>query len=167
MAATIRLLRENDAAPFFALRRASLLDAPLAFGASPEDDLAASVESVRELLQRGAENAVYGALAPELIGALGIFRERHRKAAHKARIWGMYVAPAQRGQGVAAALLGAAIAHARTLSGVDWVHLSVTSAAPTAHRLYARVGFRLWGSEADALRHAGQCAVEHHLALRL
>ncbi len=163
----ICLLHTGDAEAFFALRRAALLDAPLAFGASPEDDIATSVEAVRELLQRGAENAVYGACAPDLVGAVGIFREQHRKAAHKAHIWGMYVAPPQRRRGVADALLDAALAHARSLSGVDWVHLSVTSSAPAARRLYERAGFQLWGSEADSLRHAGQRADEHHLALRL
>ena len=79
----------------------------------------------------------------------------------------MYVTPAFRRQGLAAALLAAAIAHARTLPGVDWLHLSVTSAAPDARRLYERAGFQLWGSEPDALRVDGQMVDEHHLALRL
>lgn len=166
--AMIRRLTPADAAAYFALRRAALLDAPLAFGASPEDDLASSPAAVRELLARGDDNVVFGAFDGDaLLGAVGIFRERHRKAAHKARIWGMYVAPAQRGRGLAHALLAAALDHARTLPGVDWVHLSVTSAAPAAHHVYEQAGFRLWGSEPDAIRSAGESADEHHLALRL
>jgi RimJ/RimL family protein N-acetyltransferase len=164
----IRRLQPADAEAYFALRRASLLDAPLAFGASPDDDVASSPAAVRELLGRGDDNLVFGAFdGDDLIGALGIFRERHRKAAHKARIWGMYVAPARRGRGLAQALLAAAVRHARALPGVDWVHLSVTSAAPAARHVYERAGFRCWGTEPDALRSAGASADEHHLALRL
>lgn len=166
--AMIRRLTPTDAEAYFALRRAALLDAPLAFGASPEDDLASSPDAVRALLSRGDDNVVFGALdRDELAGAVGIFRERHRKAAHKTRIWGMYVAPTRRGRGLAHALLAAALEHARTLPGVDWVHLSVTSAAPAARHVYEQAGFRLWGSEPDALRCDGASADEHHLALRL
>ncbi|MDX2165517.1 MAG: GNAT family protein [Deltaproteobacteria bacterium] len=164
----LRRLQPTDAEAYFALRRAALLDAPLAFGAAPEDDVASSPEAVRGLLARGDDNAVFGALdGAELVGAVGIFREHHRKAAHKARIWGMYVVPAQRGRGLAQALLAAAIQHARDLGGIAWVHLSVTSAAPAARHVYQQAGFRLWGTETDALRCNGESADEHHLALRL
>ena len=98
---------------------------------------------------------------------VGLHRDHHHKAAHKVHLWGMYVAPEQRRQGVAAALLAAAIAHARTLPGVAWAHLSVSDTAPAARRLYDRAGFHCWGSEPDALRHDGRSGVEHHLALRL
>jgi hypothetical protein len=47
------------------------------------------------------------------------------------------------------------------------VHLGVSSAAPIALRLYERAGFRVWGSEPDALRYGSETLVEHHLALRL
>jgi RimJ/RimL family protein N-acetyltransferase len=149
------------------LRRRSLVEEPLAFLSSPADDLAATPEAVREQLRRAPQSVVIGAFQPRLIGAVGVFRDRHHKAAHKAHAWGMYVTPAFRRQGLAAALLAAAIAHARTLPDVDWLHLSVTSAASDARRLYERAGFQLWGSEPDALRSDGQMVDEHHLALRL
>ena len=59
-------------------------------------------------------------------------------------VWGMYVAPGQRGHGVGVDLLEAALQHARGLPGVSWVHLAVTSAAPEARRLYERAGFEVW-----------------------
>jgi RimJ/RimL family protein N-acetyltransferase len=163
----IRALHADDAEAYFALRRQSLVEAPLAFLSSPADDLATTPAAVREQLRRAPESVVIGAFQPQLIGAVGVVRERHHKAAHKAHAWGMYVAPTFRRQGLAAALLAAAIAHARTLAGVDWLHLSVTSAAPEARRLYERAGFELWGSEPDALRCDGRSADEYHLALRL
>jgi RimJ/RimL family protein N-acetyltransferase len=167
MQPTIRPLTAADADAYVELRRNALLDAPLSFSASPEDDVAASVDAVRMQLGLAGETVVLGAFGPSLIGAVGLFRDRHRKAAHKMHLWGMYVAPSRRRRGVAAALLAAAIVHARSCAGVARMHLSVTSAAPDALRLYQRAGFEVWGSEPDALRYEGQSAIEHHLLLRL
>jgi len=101
------------------------------------------------------------------VGALGGRREPGGKASHKAHLWGMYVAPAFRRRGVGAALLRAAIAHARTRPGVAWLEVSVTTAAPEARRLYEAAGFQVWGEEPDALRHAGQSVAALHMGLRL
>lgn len=163
----IRELRDADAESYVALRRQGLLEAPLAFGASPEDDMAASAEALRDRLRQGREWVILGAFQDGLIGAVGLMRDRHVKASHKAHVWGMYVAPSHRGQGVGAGLLQAALQHARTLTGVAWVHLAVTSAAPQAQRLYERAGFEVWGTEPEALRHEGRAVVEYHMALSL
>ena len=163
----IRTLEDTDCEAFVALRRKALLDSPLAFAASPSDDRAASVESVREQLRGSSDQVIIGAFRPALIGVVGLYRERHIKASHKMHIWGMYVAPQHRCQGIASQLLKAAVDHARRLSDVSWVHLSVSSAAPVAKRLYERAGFEAWGKEPAALRHDGQTVDEHHMALRL
>jgi ribosomal protein S18 acetylase RimI-like enzyme len=166
-ARVIRPLREADAESYVELRRRGLLEAPLSFGASPEDDMAASAEVVRDRLRQGPEWAILGAFQDGLIGAVGLMRDRYVKASHKAHVWGMYVAPGQRGCGVGAELLQAALQHARGLPGVSWVHLAVTSAAPQARRLYERAGFEVWGTEPEALRYEGRAVVEYHLALPL
>jgi RimJ/RimL family protein N-acetyltransferase len=163
----IRVLAIADADAYFELRRESLREDPLAFASSPEDDIAASSEAVRELLARAPESVVIGAFEPDLIGAVGLYRDPHLKASHKAHLWGMYVTPASRRNGVASGLLAAALQHAAGLPGICWVHLGVSSAAPTAQRLYERAGFSTWGVEPDALRHNGQTAIEYHLAMRL
>ncbi|MGH3056428.1 MAG: GNAT family N-acetyltransferase, partial [Gaiellaceae bacterium] len=158
----IRELRDDDAVVYADLRREALLDAPLAFASSPGDDIASSPEAVRQQLRLAPESVIMGAFRTQLVGAVGLYRDRHLKAAHKVHLWGMYVAPSARRQGIASALLDAALQYAGTLPGVSWVHLSVSSAAPAAQRLYERAGFRVWGTEPEALRHAGQTAVEHH-----
>ena len=56
----IRILNQDDAGELFRLRRNALLDAPLAFLASPEDDLASSEATVRELLKPQRESVVFG-----------------------------------------------------------------------------------------------------------
>ena len=110
---------------------------------------------------------VIGAFDPGLVGAIGLHRDRHRKAAHKVHLWGMYVTPGHRHRGVGAALLDAVLAHAATLPGVDAVRLTVSDAAPAARRLYERAGFHVWGTEPEALRYEGRSVVEHHMARRV
>lgn len=165
--AAIRCLVEDDAEAYAALRREMLLDAPLSFAASPEDDAAGSVEAVREQIRNAPESVIVGAFGPHLVGAVGLYRGRHVKAAHKAHVWGMYVKPDWRRQGLAAALLEAALAHASRLPGVDWVHIGVSSSAPAARRLYERFGFRAWGEEPEAARYAGESVEQFHMALKL
>lgn len=163
----IRELRDDDAEAYVALRREALLDSPLAFASSPADDFASSPDSVREQLRRAPESVIIGAFRNHLVGTVGLYRDRHLKSSHKAHLWGMYVTPVHRGHGIASDLLEAALRHARALSGVSSLHLSVSSAAPVAQRLYERAGFQIWGTEPDALKHEGRTVVEYHMALQL
>lgn len=163
----IRRLEEADAPALAALRRASLLDVPLTFASSPDDDFAADIADVRAHLRGAPDRFVAGAFAPGLVGMAGLYRDRHRKALHKAHLWGMYVMPAERGHGLGEALLRATLDHARALSGVTRVHLSVSSAAPAARRLYERAGFEVWATEPDALRHNGESVTDYHMVLDL
>lgn len=164
---TIRLLTAHDAEEYAALRRESLLDAPLAFTSSPEDDTASSADGVRKMLARGPDSVIVSAFAPELIGAVGMYRDHHVKRAHKLHVWGVYVRATHRGSGVAVALLEAAIQHARSMPGIACLDLSVNSTAPAAQRVYERVGFRMWGCEPEALRWGGEITQEHHMSLQL
>ncbi|MHC4414913.1 MAG: GNAT family N-acetyltransferase [Planctomycetota bacterium] len=163
----IRELRDPDAEAYAALRREALLDAPLAFASSPTDDFASSPEAVREHLRRGPDSVILGAFRQGLVGVVGLYRDGHVKSSHKVHLWGMFVAPGHRRQGVATELLDAVLRHAAALPGVRWIHLSVSSAAPEARRLYEKAGFQIWGTEPEALRHHGRAVVEHHMALRL
>lgn len=164
---TLRPLTADDVEAYVALRRRALAEEPLVFVSSPEDDLASSVVAVRAQIAKGPSSIIVGAFTDRLVGTAGLYRDPHRKAAHKAHLWGMYVHPEARGRGVAAALLRALIAHAQGLPGVEWVRLTVTSAAPGARRLYERAGFEVWATEPDALRHAGRSVDDHEMALRL
>ena len=163
----IRELKEDDALAYVELRREALLEAPLAFASSPADDFASSPDAVREQLRRAPESVIIGAFRDHLVGAVGLYRDRHLKSAHKAHLWGMYVTPSHRGQHIASELLDAALRHAGTLPGVSWIHLTVSSAAPGAKRLYERAGFQIWGTEPDAMRHDGRTVVDYHMALYL
>ena len=163
----IRRLTVDDAAEYVELRVRMLVDAPLAFGASPGHDFMSSAGTVREQIARGDDSAIYGAFAPGLVAAIGIYREDRPKTRHKMHVWGAYVTPPHRGRGLGRLLLDEAIAHARAAPDVTALHISVTDAAPAARHLYERAGFEVWGSEPDALRHDGRTVAEHHMLLRL
>lgn len=157
-----RALTPDDAEAFLAIRREALAGEPLAFLSSPEDDVAATIEAARDRLGRAPDAAVFGAFASGLVGLVGlvgivgVYREQKMKAAHRAHVWGMYVRPEHRGRGLGAALLQAAVDHARDLPGVMQLHLGATAAAPGARRLYERLGFRRWGTEPRYLSHDGR-----------
>ncbi len=162
----IRKLAPDDAAPFMALRRRALEQEPLAFAASPEDDVGLSEDFVRRSLQEPTQ-AIFGAFDPELLGVVGIARDRKLKAAHKAQVGGMYVVPAARGQGIGRALMEAAIELARRMPGVEQVHLGVSDRAIEAEALYLDLGFVVWGVERGALRVGGELVSERHMVLQL
>ena len=122
----IRELTSANACAYVVVRRAALLEAPLAFASSPQDDSASSPEAVCEQLRRAPISTIFGAFQPDLIGTVGIYRDLHSKSSHKAHVWGMYVAPDFRRQGIGLELLGAILRHARELDGILWIHLSVS-----------------------------------------
>jgi ribosomal protein S18 acetylase RimI-like enzyme len=163
----IRKLAPGDAKAYLALRRAMLLDSPLSFKSSPEDDFASNPELLGEILGDGREKVILGAFSPGLVGAVGIFRERHLKAAHRAHVWGMFVTPEFRRRGIGEKLLDAALAHAREMGGITRVDLGVSDAAPGAQKLYESAGFRAWGTEPHSIHYRGRVAAEHHMVLFL
>lgn len=163
----IRMLREEDAQAYAELRREMLLDSPLAFASSPADDFVSDAESVRTELAKGSESVIFGAFEPELVGAAGLFPERHEKRRHIANLWGFYVKPDFRGRGLGAQLVEAVCEYARTLPGVTSIQVGVSTAALQARKIYGRAGFRPWGVEPDALRAGGRSVDETHMVLLL
>jgi ribosomal protein S18 acetylase RimI-like enzyme len=162
----IRALSPADAEAYVRVRAEALRQDPLAFGAAPGDDVASSVDFVRNALADPLQ-ATFGAFATDLVGIVGINRERHRKRAHRAVLWGLYVTPAHRGRGFGRCLTEAALRFARSLDGVDYVELGVGDWNHGAMKLYQELGFVAWGAEIDALRVGDTKVTEHHMVLRL
>lgn len=102
-----------------------------------------------------------------LVGIVGIARDTGYKERHKSLITGMYVTLGSRRGGAGSLLLRAAIDQARSWTGVEQVHLTVSEVAIEARRLYDKNGFREWGREPRALCWQGRCADESHMILDL
>lgn len=150
---TIRRLDAGDAVAFRALRMRGLIECPLAFAASPEDEAGEPDDAVAARLADRSNGAVYGAFSVDgrLLGVVGLGRERMRKLAHKAVLWGMYVAPEARRHGVARALVSHLLAEAAALPGVRQVTLGVHAGNHGARALYESLGFVAWGTEPAAM----------------
>lgn len=154
----IRPLGAGDVAAFRALRMQGLVECPLAFAASPEDESGEPDDAVVARLADGDAGAVYGGFTSDgrLLGVVGLGRERMRKLAHKAVLWGMYVAPQARRQGLARALVAHLLAQAAALPGVRQVTLGVHAGNHAARALYESLGFVAWGTEPAAAWVDGQ-----------
>lgn len=146
------------------LRFESLRLDPLGYASALEDEAGHPIEWFANTLAR---NAVFVAMdeAGEWIGMLGFRVDAMHRRRHVGYIWGMYVRRPHRGQGVGAALMRTAIAHAR--GEVTLLHLAVGVANPSAVGLYERSGFAIYGTETGTLLHAGAAYDSHLMALDL
>ena len=166
----IRILTPDDAASFQQLRLLALQESPDAFGSSYKKEAGKSLEKIIERIQpRENGNAVFGFFADTtaLVGIVGFGRDDGPKEHHKGFIWGMYVQPEHRHQGIGFKLVHAAIHHARQLSDIRQIKLTVTSVNKTAERLYARSGFTTYGIEKDSLSSDNGFLDEHLMVLVL
>lgn len=107
----------------------------------------------------------FGALTVdgELIGVAGVRREALVQIGHKATLWGVFVAPAHRGSGLARRLVDAALTHASRDWGVAQVNLCVNTGNEPAKALYASLGFETFGVERRAMRIGDRFYDEQHM----
>ncbi len=161
----IRVITEADVDAFRALRLRALGEEPEAFGASTEDFATTPLSDVAEHLQAADDAFVLGAFVPDLVGMVGFVREHGQKRMHKGFIWGMYVAPEARGQGVGRALMMEALARAVRMPGLEQIHLGVVATNAAAGSLYRSLGFTVYGAERHALK-LGDRYVDEELMVR-
>jgi ribosomal protein S18 acetylase RimI-like enzyme len=95
-----------------------------------------------------AKEVVLGAFDDgDIAGVIGVSFEPREKVRHKATLFGMYVRPAFRGQGIGRQLVRSALEHVRKRPDVLVVQLTVTETNAPALALYEGYGFIRFGVE--------------------
>lgn len=162
----LRTIDSNGAAAFKALRLAALRECPTAFSSSYEEECDIPLAEAAQRLVPDRDRAIFGAFdGDDLVAIVGLQREGRRKLAHKAILWGVYVAPSFRGRGIGRRLLERALAHARSMPDLLQVTLGVNTANTAAIALYESVGFEQFGLERGFLRVDGVLHDELHMVL--
>ena len=160
----VHTLTPQDATEYQALRLRGLAEAPTAFASSYEEEVGTPIDEIARRLQPKESGTIFGAFVEEqLVGLAGVQRESMRKLSHKASLWGMYVSPEHRRNGVASLLLRHALPYAWKSLGVTQVNLGVHTENASAIALYRSFGFIVWGTEIGSLVVGAEPLNEHHM----
>lgn len=144
----VRLLTEDDAEMFRAIRLEALERHPETFQATYESSAELSLDAFARRLK---QYALFGGFrADELSGFVGFYQLKNPKIAHKAIMWGMYVREDARGTGLAPAMVETVVEHAR--GRVEQILLSVITDNERARHFYRKMGFEPYGLERRALK---------------
>jgi ribosomal protein S18 acetylase RimI-like enzyme len=148
---SVRRLSTLEADSFRSIRLESLQRDPEAFASTLARELS---ESRDNFLERFDRSTLFGGfVGANLMAIAGFSPLEGPKIGHKGVLWGMYTRPEARGTGLATALVGSLIEHAREY--VEQIQLTVISSNSRARRFYQRRGFSEYGLEKKALKYNG------------
>lgn len=164
MSDAIRQLTVDDALQLRGLRLHALKHEPDAFTVSYEeyrdmshDDIARDIEEDTYIGAFDAQGRMVGISAYQI--------RRWRKQQHQAYLFGVYVHPDARGQGLSARMLDACLAHAA--GRVEMMILQVAVSNFPARHTYLKAGFQSYGVEPKALKIGDNYIDEEHMWLDL
>ncbi len=158
---TIRPLEIDDFSSFISMQRLALLHAPEVFGSDYswfETLSAVSKEQRYEKYLNFPYRYLLGAFADEneIVGMVGFSVDSNlSKVKHKGKLWGLFVSPDQRGQGIATKLVESVILTGKDVAGCEQIQLSVGSENQASYLLYLRLGFSVYGTERHAMKLSG------------
>jgi len=167
---SIRRLAAADLRAYKALRDRMLEDYPEAFTSDASTERGRRADDY--LPRLGLDRPEGGHLllgawhGAELVGAIGLERDRRDKVRHIGHVIGMMVKPDAQARGVGQALLEAAMREARA-AGLELLTLSVTEGNDAALHLYERAGFARYGTLRKALRIGDRYHAKVHMVREL
>ena len=151
----ITRLAPKDYDQFYSLRLESLEECPEEFATDAQSWKEAKRETINKLLiarEEKRDEAIFGAWKNDvLVGLLGVIRDLRPSITHKSSLWGFYVAPDHRKEGIGHALLQEAIKLARE-TDLRFIRAVVTVTSKDALSLLEKNGFKVTGYEPEAKR---------------
>lgn len=168
MALGVRILTPADAPAFQLLRLQALIEDPVAFASSYDDERDTPMCVVAERLAPSPHRAIVGAFDGDiLVGLAAWHREELDNLGHKGFVWGVFVAPSHRGLGLARRLMRLVIALARRAEGIRELGLTAYADNHRARMLYESLGFEIHGRETGVIHVDGSRHNDLHMRLRL
>jgi GNAT superfamily N-acetyltransferase len=163
----IRPLEVTDWEAFKEIRLQAISDSPSAVWPTLDEEAGRTSDEVQARIKMSATQVVFGAFrGNKLEGIAGLRREALAQVAHKAILWGVFVKPDLRKQGIARQLFERILCHARK-EGVLQIQLCVNAENAKAKSLYQSLGFKAYGLESRAMRVGDRFYDEEHMVLRL
>ena len=167
----IRALTSSDHDDYHRVRLAGLEECPWAFATGAEEWRSAGREVIDGHLrssESGPDAPILGALstADGLVGLLGMRRDPRPSVRHKASLWGLYVLPPWRRQGVARVMLSEMITVAGTVDGLRQLRATVPVTGG-ALAVFEQAGFARFGIEVDAKQVDGRFYDQAYVWLRV
>src|SRR5512147_808339 len=148
----VREAKPADAVQFRELRLGALQDSPTAFSADHRKNSSHPLKHWEDMLtMQPDESTIFLAVNEgNLIGMTGIVRGNSPKTRHSALVWGVYVRPEWRCMHIAAELIQACLEWAKARR-IVLAKLGVVSVNTSAIRCYKRCGFKVYGTEPQAI----------------
>ncbi|WP_226666919.1 GNAT family N-acetyltransferase [Metabacillus litoralis] len=163
----IILLSAEHAELYRTIRLEALKNNPEAFASSYEEEVELDMINFKNRLH-SSHSYTFGACSEkQLVGTVTLVHESKSKLQHRATIYAMYVSLEYRGIGFARALMQRAITHAKNLSIIEQIYLTVVTENQPAKNLYQSLGFQVYAEERNALKIQDTYYDEQHMVCYL
>lgn len=147
---TYRKLENKDAAAFRSIRARALSEKPSFFGRSPHE-----LETEADIIKSINDGFIMGCiLNDDLVAIAGLILQYGERRWNKSIIWGVYVDPPYRRNGVNTNMLQKIIVNAP--EHIEQFHLDVAVKNQAAVSAYKKFGFEIYGTEPRARKVNGE-----------
>lgn len=148
-----------------------LQDSPQAFGKSFEEELAHPMSFYEERFRGSWRNKEEGITAmfhdEQIVGTAGFFQNEGLKHRHEGTIWGVFVKPAYRGNGISKRLIADILRRVPNQPYITQVSLTLEASNKPARSVYESLGFKLWGTHPRSLKIGDRYYDEAYMTLLL